>query len=131
MSVKIPVKANIEVKIRSTVNGAYDQKFYIQRILKKDTPYQTIIPLGTYSGGESVTLAAHPEYHELEIQCQFYHYNLQNSKEIFKATNQETLWTIFADDSNDDYDYNDLIVQVDLGNNFIGVSHLISVEKPK
>lgn len=130
MSVLIPVKKGIEVKIRSTVNGAYEQRFVVKRILQKNSPYQTIIPLGSYNGGQSFTLEAQLEDHEIEIQCQFFHYNLQNSKEIFRATNKETLWTIFADDSNDDLDYNDLIVQIDLGNNFENISGLISVAKP-
>ena len=130
MSVKIPVKSNIAVKIRSARNAAYEQFFQVSRILKKDTPYQQIIVLGTYPGGESVELAAYPEYYELDVQCLFLHFNMQLSKEKFKSTNQETLWTIWADDSNDDGDYNDLIVQLDLGNNFVNIEKFIDVEKP-
>jgi hypothetical protein len=131
MSVKIPVKAGIAVKIRSVMNADYPQSYKISRIIDHDQPYQTIILLGTYSGGESVTLDAQATYHELDVQCQFFHENLQYSKELFKATNQESLWTIFADDSHDDFDYNDLIVQLDLGNNFEGIAGLIAVDKPK
>ena len=130
MSVKIPIRAGISVEIRSIANADYPQSLQVSRTSNHGTPYQTTIVLGTYPGGETVQLEAQPDYHELDVQCLFFNYNLQLSKEKFKATNQETLWTIWADDSHDDYDYNDLIVQLDLGNNFEGVAKLIAVEKP-
>lgn len=139
-------KTRPKVRIRSSVSAACPQRFIVQAKLHTDTknwvPLQTPdpselialpakpnmwIPLGTYDGGESVELPVWSTKTTYRITGEYY-YDVywRTSSAALRSYFNATLYVIyFEDDTPGDWDYNDLIIQVDLSNNFENHSGLV------